>query len=224
MKDKFKGIIIGIIIGVMLVPTVYATVATITKEIYYNDILITLNGDEVKPTDANGEYVEPFIMDGTTYLPVRGIANALGMDVEWDDDTKTVKLTDETEEKIKVNVGDVVMDERDVKVTFTSAEEKSENLIVCDLLIENSSWYNNVQFHVDDVGESNFVRLMVEAGTEVIKPEKEATMSLIFEKLPQFHEITTEGKSIEINLEYGIKSDSGSGVGFGDKRVVLGIE
>ena len=43
--------------------------------------------------DANGNYVEPFIIDGTTYLPVRGIASALGLNVGWDGATKTVLLT-----------------------------------------------------------------------------------------------------------------------------------
>jgi len=41
--------------------------------------------------DANGNYVEPFIIDGTTYLPVRGISNALNLGVGWDGENNTVK-------------------------------------------------------------------------------------------------------------------------------------
>ena len=51
-----------------------------------------LNGKEIVPTDANGNVVEPFTIDGTTYLPVRGIASALGMNVGWDGETNTVSL------------------------------------------------------------------------------------------------------------------------------------
>ena len=43
--------------------------------------------------DANGNPVEPFIIDGTTYLPVRGISSSLGLNVAWDEQTKTVQLT-----------------------------------------------------------------------------------------------------------------------------------
>ena len=92
MKEKLKGIIIGIVIGATLVPTSYAIVGTVTKELSYNNIKIALDGKEVKPTDANGNYVEPFIIDGTTYLPVRGIANALGLYVDWDGKTNSVIL------------------------------------------------------------------------------------------------------------------------------------
>jgi len=34
----------------------------------------------------------PFVMDGRTFLPVRGIAEALGVEVEWDNDTQTVYI------------------------------------------------------------------------------------------------------------------------------------
>ncbi len=90
MKEKLKGILIGAVIGAMLVTTGHAVVDTVTKEVNYNNIKITLNGNEVNPVDADGNYVEPFIIEGTTYLPVRGVANALGLDVDWDGETNTV--------------------------------------------------------------------------------------------------------------------------------------
>ena len=37
--------------------------------------------------------VEPFIIDGTTYLPVRALSNALGFDVGWDNATSTVSIS-----------------------------------------------------------------------------------------------------------------------------------
>jgi len=37
--------------------------------------------------------VEPFIWDGSTFLPLRAIADALGLDVAWVEDTSTVVLT-----------------------------------------------------------------------------------------------------------------------------------
>lgn len=71
----------------------HATVGTRTGELAYNNIKIMLDGKEVVPKDSNGNTVEPFIIDGTTYLPVRGISSALGLDVEWDSRTNTVKLS-----------------------------------------------------------------------------------------------------------------------------------
>ena len=103
MKTKLKGLILGMIIGAMLVPSVSATIATITKNVSYNDIKITLNGKIIEPKDANGDVVEPFIIDGTTYLPVRAVSNAVGLDVNWDANTKTVKLSTKTNSGVNVD-------------------------------------------------------------------------------------------------------------------------
>ena len=64
-----------------------------TVSITYRGISLTLDGQPVVPVDAEGRSVEPFILEGTTYLPVRGVANALSLDVAWDGAANTVTLT-----------------------------------------------------------------------------------------------------------------------------------
>jgi hypothetical protein len=56
----------------------------------YSDIEIVLNGGLLTPKDVNGKIVDPFIVNGTTYLPVRAISEGLGLNVEWDGNNKTV--------------------------------------------------------------------------------------------------------------------------------------
>lgn len=63
-----------------------------TMQIRYMDIKLVVDGAEVTPRDAVGRVVEPFVSDGTTYLPVRAVAAALGQDVEWDGETNTVYI------------------------------------------------------------------------------------------------------------------------------------
>lgn len=46
----------------------------------------------VTPKDVTGTIVEPFIYQGTTYLPVRAVGEAIGKKVTWDGETKTVYL------------------------------------------------------------------------------------------------------------------------------------
>ncbi len=81
------------ILVIGLVGSAYATVGKKTVAIDYNDIKVTMNGQAVSLVDANGNAVEPFTIDGTTYLPVRAVSSALGLGVEWDGASKTVKLT-----------------------------------------------------------------------------------------------------------------------------------
>ena len=63
-----------------------------TIAIEYNDIKVTLDGKPVELKDATGKTIEPFTYNGTTYLPVRAVANLLGVNVKWDGDTNTIYL------------------------------------------------------------------------------------------------------------------------------------
>ena len=63
-----------------------------TLQAHYPGITIYLNDQVVTPKDANGKVVEPFIVDGTTYLPVRAVAGALGCEVGWIEETSSVYL------------------------------------------------------------------------------------------------------------------------------------
>ncbi len=58
----------------------------------YPGITIYLDGEKLVPKDVTGKVVDPFVIDGTTYLPIRAIASALGLTVDWDGETKTVLL------------------------------------------------------------------------------------------------------------------------------------
>ena len=96
MKGKFRSFISGCLVTVAiigLIGTATATVGQKTATLDYNDIKVTLDGQQVTLVDANGQTVEPFAIDGTTYLPVRAVSNALGLDVGWDGTTSTVTLT-----------------------------------------------------------------------------------------------------------------------------------
>ena len=57
-------------------------------------IRIVIDGQELHPTDVNGNPVNPMIYNGTTYLPVRAVASALGKAVYWDGPNSTVYLGD----------------------------------------------------------------------------------------------------------------------------------
>lgn len=94
MKKRIITLALALVLVFALASTVSAVTNTIQANLTYRDIKITLNGAAVDSKDANGKSVEPFIMDGTTYLPVRAVAEALGLDVKWDSATSTVALTE----------------------------------------------------------------------------------------------------------------------------------
>lgn len=101
MKN-FKGFTAGVLCGAIVMGAV-PTIAKVGKEaidVVYNNIKVEVNG--IKTTMPKG--VEPFMYNGTTYLPVRAVAEALGEKVEYDKKTSTVYVGSRTE---KPNDGSV---------------------------------------------------------------------------------------------------------------------
>ena len=91
-KTLRKRILAGAAVVALLCGTAVAASTVTTKmiEANYMGIKIVVDGVEVTPKDANGKVVEPFASEGTTYLPVRAIGEALGKEVTWDGSTATV--------------------------------------------------------------------------------------------------------------------------------------
>jgi len=137
MKGNIKSMIAGLIIGVTISGlTAFALTDEVQKTLNYNDIKIKLNGEELIPVDANGDYVEPFTIDGTTYLPVRAIASAMGLEVEWNSETSTVILNDKTADSSESE--NVIYEKDGVKISYTGLKVFEEYLAY-NLLIENNS-------------------------------------------------------------------------------------
>ena len=85
--------LLSLVLVVALTGTALATTGTQSLQADYTDIKVMLDGEYLVLTDVNGKTVEPFAVAGTTYLPVRAVAGALGLNVEWVADTSTVALT-----------------------------------------------------------------------------------------------------------------------------------
>ena len=59
-------------------------------------ISIYVNDSKLEPKDAQGNLVDVFSYNGTTYLPVRAICEAFNISVEWDGTTQSVYLGNHT--------------------------------------------------------------------------------------------------------------------------------
>jgi hypothetical protein len=94
-RDKLKGFTAGFIVAALLfgaASAAFASVGAYPLMASFADIRIFVDGKQIDPRDAGGASVEPFIINGTTYLPVRAVAEALGMEVSWDNASKSVRI------------------------------------------------------------------------------------------------------------------------------------
>lgn len=85
MKKQLPGFLVGMltmaIIGSL---SVGALAATGQLTITVDPVNIQVNGQTFQPTNANGEAVPVFAYNGTTYAPLRALAEAYGLDVGYD--------------------------------------------------------------------------------------------------------------------------------------------
>ena len=90
MKRKLVSILLVVALCMGLAGTALAVTLTVTSD---PSIKVVKDGEEISLENVNGTPVNPFNLDGTIYLPIRAISEALGFDVEWERDGNQVILT-----------------------------------------------------------------------------------------------------------------------------------
>ena len=93
-KSFAAGMLTMALILALGIPALAAGNIRSLQNVTVGGIHIVIDGQELHPTDVNGNPVDPFVYNGTTYLPIRAVANALGKAVSWDGPTYTVYLGD----------------------------------------------------------------------------------------------------------------------------------
>jgi len=99
-KTKIRCFLAGLLAATLLISTLTLASGAL-REVFYG-VNVVVNG-ELQHFDADSQ---PFISDGRTFLPVRGIAEALGVPVNWDGDTQTVYIGESPQ--ISTNIGEIV--------------------------------------------------------------------------------------------------------------------
>lgn len=95
---KLTPWIVSALTVLLLATPVLAASGDVNAVLNYSNIKISVDGEEIIPTNVNGNSTEPFTIDGTVYLPIRAIAEALDCSVEWDSASNTVRINTQAEE------------------------------------------------------------------------------------------------------------------------------
>lgn len=86
-----RAFLAGVLVTLFVVGIVPSTLAAGGKNVeVFPGVNIYIDDQKLNPTDANGNPVEAFIYNGSTYLPVRAISNALGIPIQWVGSTHSV--------------------------------------------------------------------------------------------------------------------------------------
>lgn len=120
--QRIKDIITGSVITAIVIgtgATAFAKATNMNIPVSFNNIKIIVDGKAIE-TDK-----EPFIYDGTTYLPVRAVGEAIGKEVSWDGNTNTVILGGNSSNLATSETNKVVYDDNGIKITYTGITESS---------------------------------------------------------------------------------------------------
>lgn len=100
-KQKAAWFLSGILATVIAVSIVSPALAALTNKTIQvaTGVSLYINDQKLDPKDPNGNPVEPFILDGTTYLPVRAVSEALGVPIQWEGSTWSVYIGQHTSDK-----------------------------------------------------------------------------------------------------------------------------
>lgn len=122
MKKELRGFVIGVLVTVILMSTVAFGAGFKQKiEVMFNSVNLAVNGRSVE--------ADNILYKGTTYVPIRAVAEMLGKEVGWDGKTNTASIVDSRFEKVIVSRhvdGDTVYvkfdDGREEKVRFIGVD------------------------------------------------------------------------------------------------------
>lgn len=90
-----KSFLMGLIVGTLVCSSIviaFAASYTTDLKATYRDIKVFVDENQIDYTASNGAYAEPFIIDGTTYIPLRLFSEKLGQQVLWDDSTSSIYI------------------------------------------------------------------------------------------------------------------------------------
>ncbi len=134
------------LLGAMALGTCPASAEDGTREISatFRNIKIIVDGKQLSTT------AEPFLYNGTTYLPVRAVGEAVGKEVAWDSNTNTITLTTPPP-AIETNSDIIGNLDFELTVTPSGKKERTEILRVNEKREKGSQSYSLYYYGLSDV-------------------------------------------------------------------------
>lgn len=179
--QRMKDVCLGATVAALVMgaaPAAYATVANMDIPVMFSNIKIVVDGKELK-TDK-----EPFIYEGTTYLPVRAVGEAVGKNVTWDAASKTVMLgeTEQKETEKEPEQPEETASDNDSRLGKLSSKPSTyvNNMkIQCTGVRESAGYIDGIEVDFKFTNNSDFEQSVVLQSLEVNNKEVEGYLHTI---------------------------------------------
>ncbi|MZQ75418.1 MAG: copper amine oxidase N-terminal domain-containing protein [Peptoclostridium sp.] len=162
-KKKKMVVAFVVMLSILILPAAqysHASVLKKTVDAWYRDIKIVANGTQVQMP------LEPFIMNDSTYVPVRAISEILGKNVAWDGATSSITITDKPGSNVAVlnntilqqnaEINRLKAEIADLKKQLDDAESSKDDLNdLEDELNDDYSDFEDIEFDISLDGDED---------------------------------------------------------------------
>lgn len=154
-RHNIISFLAGVLSAVLLCTVVVPVLAAYTKtiEVYPNSIKLFVDDVLLEPKDINGNPVDIFVYNGTTYVPIRAVSNALGKPVQYDGSVGEAYIGKHTGDKPAVWLTD--LDWFDKSGSITTMNSQIDNLgqehshCLCDNIYTRFIGDFSITYHID---------------------------------------------------------------------------
>lgn len=121
MKKTSKVLLASLLLATGMPGSSNAAVTTKNVQANYHDIKVNYNGSLVSTQ------IEPFIINGTTYISLRMMAGVFNKNVAWDGNTYTINVTDNTDPRIASLQAEIASKEAKIKDLQEQLDKAEKN-------------------------------------------------------------------------------------------------
>ncbi|QNU66952.1 hypothetical protein EHE19_019355 [Ruminiclostridium herbifermentans] len=163
-KFKFSKILIfaGALLVTGLSTVGAATVFKTVNAVIRPDIIVKLDNQTLSLKDGNGNTINPLIVEGSTYLPVRAIAEAVGLDVTWDSESSTVSLNRPEKAAalgVRGTVRDIVQGKDGITFLVEGKKQKDTRYDIATVTVNSQTILENVDSY-SEIKEGSVVEVV----------------------------------------------------------------
>lgn len=178
IKNKRRVIIVALIC-ILLLSTQSIGFAASQKfkknlEAWYNSVTIVVNGREMS------SQVQPFVANGTTYVPLRTMANIFDKNIQWDGTNNKAIITDKPNNNVaslknQIIIKNLEISELKNEISKLKSElEDAEGMDIDDLedqLSGDYDEYKDAEFDISISGDEDDITVEIEIDLEDYKDE-----------------------------------------------------
>jgi hypothetical protein len=136
MKSYWKGFLSGVaVLSVLMSSTIVYAAGGTKIEVFFNNIKIMVDGVAKQP--AKGK---PFVYEGSTYIPLRFVSDALGKEISWNEKTQTIWIGKQEE--------NLLSQDKEAKSWLEKGIAQASKLQSLSLEMKNNSLGGNDSFQM----------------------------------------------------------------------------